>query len=87
MKKTIADPHNPDRRIFCEAVAQGQFVRQSDSTQYPIPGTLNGTLAVAQIIVSFALLGGGLTRKNFLDDRTVCRCIRLCHATWFRSGP
>jgi fatty acid desaturase len=65
MKKRIADPHNPDRRIFCEAVAQGHFVRQFDSTHYPIPGTLNGALTAAQIIVSFALLGAASQAKTF----------------------
>jgi fatty acid desaturase len=65
MKETNAGQHNPDRLIFCEAVAQGQFVRQSDSTQYPIPGTLNGILAAAQIVVSFALLAAASHGKTF----------------------
>jgi fatty acid desaturase len=65
MKRRIADPHNLDRSIFCEAVAQGHFVHQSGSTQYPIPGTLNAGLTAAQIIVSFALLGAASHAKTF----------------------
>jgi fatty acid desaturase len=65
MKKTIAAPPHPDRLILSEAVAQGHFVRQSDSTEYPIPGTLNGALAVGQIILSFALLGAASQAKTF----------------------
>jgi len=65
MKKTIADRGNPDRLIFREAVAEGHFVRQTDSTSYPIPGNLNVFLAVAQIIVSFVLLGAASHAKTF----------------------
>jgi fatty acid desaturase len=65
MKKTTADPHSLDRRIFSEAVAQGHFVHQTDSTQFPIPGTLNAALAIAQIIASFALLGAASHAKTF----------------------
>jgi fatty acid desaturase len=65
MNKTIAARHNPDRLIFREAVEHGHFVRQSTTTQYPIPGTLNGALAVAQIIVSFTLLGAASHAKTF----------------------
>jgi fatty acid desaturase len=65
MKKTITNPNNPDRRIFCEAVAQGHFVHQSDSTQYPIPGTLNAVLTAMQIVVSFALLYAASHAKTF----------------------
>lgn len=65
MKETIPDPSQDDRLIFCRAVAQGHFVRQSNSTQYPIPGTLNAALAAAAIVVSFALLGAASHAKTF----------------------
>lgn len=65
MKRTIAAPRNFDRSIFSEAIAQGHFVHQSDSTQYPIPGTLNTLLSAAQISVSFALLGEASHAKTF----------------------
>jgi fatty acid desaturase len=64
MKHKTAEPYNPKRLIFRDAVAQGQFVRQSDSTQYPIPGTLNVALAATQIIVSLALLGAASQAKT-----------------------
>ena len=48
----------PDRDpLNCrDAVAQGYFVRQPDSVQYPIPGKLNVILAAAQIVTCFGLL-------------------------------
>jgi fatty acid desaturase len=63
--KTIEARVSPDRLIFREAVAQGNFVRQTNSSPYPIPGNLNVFLAVAQIIVSFALLGAASYAKTF----------------------
>jgi len=65
MKQATAEPHNPDRLIFREAIAQGRFVHQIDATQYPIPGTLNGVLAAAQIVVSFALLAAASHARTY----------------------
>lgn len=54
-----------DRLIFREAVAQGHFVNQADAASYPIPGTLNVTLAGAQFLVCFALLTAASRSDNF----------------------
>ena len=48
-----------------EAVAQGHFIRQSDSDQYPIPGKLNVGLAAGQIVAAFALLGAASQARSF----------------------
>ena len=42
--------------VFRNAVAKGQFVRQSELARYPIPGTLNVVLSLAEFVACFALL-------------------------------
>jgi fatty acid desaturase len=47
-----------------EAVAQGRFIRQPGSDQFPIPGELNIALAAVQITTSFALLAAASHAKS-----------------------
>jgi fatty acid desaturase len=54
---------NSDRLIFREAVARGHFVDQTDTARYPIPGRLNATLALTQVLVCLALLAAA-SRAN-----------------------
>ncbi len=48
-----------------DAVAQGHFIRQSDSDRYPIPTKLNVALAAFQISAALALLGAASHSTNF----------------------
>src|SRR5580704_3271979 len=47
-----------------DAVAQGYFIRQSDSDRYPIPTKLNVALAAFQISAALALLGAASHSKS-----------------------
>jgi fatty acid desaturase len=47
-----------------EAVAQGHFIRQSDSARFPIPGKLNVALTAVQITTAFALLASASHAKS-----------------------
>jgi fatty acid desaturase len=49
---------------WCEAVAQGHFIRESDLARYPIPNILNVCLAAVQITAAFALLGAASHAKS-----------------------
>lgn len=52
-----AYPFRLEEPLNCgEALRRGQFIRPSDSDQYPIPGKLNVALASTQFTVAFALL-------------------------------
>jgi fatty acid desaturase len=46
-----------------EAVAQGHFIRQSDSARFPIPGKLNVALTAVQITAALALLASASHAK------------------------
>ncbi len=64
MPKTQEPRYVRDSLSCRDAVALGQFVRQSDSGQYPIPGKLNVALTAAQITAAFALLGAASHAKS-----------------------
>jgi len=47
-----------------ETVAQGHFIRKSDSARFPIPGELNVALTAVQITAAFALLASASHAKS-----------------------